>query len=87
MQGPALLGALWATAHHPCVWAAGRRAAAVGSAKGYGDLRRTPRLATVERPREYHKGTARAWCSSLPAALPLCALDPSWRCRRGACPG
>jgi hypothetical protein len=52
VQGPALLGALRATTHLPCVWAAGRRAAAVGSAKGYGDLRRTPRLATLERPRE-----------------------------------
>jgi len=52
VQGPALLGALRATTHLPCVWAAGRRAAAVGSAKSYGDLRRTPRLATVERPRE-----------------------------------
>ena len=51
VQGPALLGALRATTHLPCVWA-GRRAAAVGPAKGYGGLRRTPRLATVERPRE-----------------------------------
>jgi hypothetical protein len=40
-----------ATTHHPCMWAAGRRAAAVGSAKGYGDRRRTPRLVTVERLR------------------------------------
>jgi hypothetical protein len=35
MQGPALLGALLATTHHPGVRVAGRRAAAAVPAKGY----------------------------------------------------